>query len=301
MTSRPDILYIMSDQHAQKITGCYGDPLVRTPNIDALARRGVVFDNAYCPSPLCVPSRMSALTGRWPSEQGCWTLQDMLGSDVPTWAHALGAAGYRTILVGRLHAIGPDQLHGFAERHVGEPGANWLGVARQDLGVLAGAQGPAPVSLQRSGRGQSAYQLADMAATDTACERLAELSRDRARGEDRPFCLTLGLLLPHCPFVAWNDDYDLYDGKVGLPAIVRPDPASEHPWIGWWRRDRGIDDPDPADVIRARTAYYGLVTRTDLLIGKVLEALEAHGLAQIMASSLASAVCGGRTPSTTNR
>lgn len=65
-TRRPNLLLIMSDQHTQRITGCYGDPHVRTPALDRLAERGVVFDNAYTPSPLCGPSRMSALAGCYP-------------------------------------------------------------------------------------------------------------------------------------------------------------------------------------------------------------------------------------------
>ena len=110
---RPNLLFLFSDQHCQKIAGCYGDKVVQTPNLDGLAAAGVVFDNAYCPSPICVPSRMSLLTGRHPHAQDCWTNDDFLASDRPTLAHAWGAAGYEPVLVGRLHAMGPDQLHGY--------------------------------------------------------------------------------------------------------------------------------------------------------------------------------------------
>ncbi|MBD3625786.1 MAG: sulfatase-like hydrolase/transferase, partial [Rhodobacteraceae bacterium] len=92
MSTRPNILYIMSDQHARGVAGCYGDRIVQTPALDRLAATGVTFDAAYCPSPICVPSRMSAFTGQWPSDQQCWTLQDQLSSDRPTWMPALGAA-----------------------------------------------------------------------------------------------------------------------------------------------------------------------------------------------------------------
>ena len=102
---RPNLLFLFSDQHAQKVAGCYGDPLVRTPHLDRLAARGVVFDNAYCPSPICVPSRMSMLTARHPSAQDCWTNDDFLASDRATWPHALGAAGYSPTLISRLHAM----------------------------------------------------------------------------------------------------------------------------------------------------------------------------------------------------
>ena len=93
---RPNLLYIMSDQHTQRVTGCYGDRIVQTPVLGRLARRGVVFENAYTPSPLCLPARMSALTACYPVNQGCWTNSDILASDRPTMAHALGAARPRT-------------------------------------------------------------------------------------------------------------------------------------------------------------------------------------------------------------
>ena len=86
---RPNILYIQSDQHNPNVTGCYGESTVRTPNLDALAARGTVFTNAYCASPLCVPSRMSFLTGSTPTRPSLGKLQ-ILNSGTPTYAHAMG-------------------------------------------------------------------------------------------------------------------------------------------------------------------------------------------------------------------
>ena len=285
MAAPPDILFLFSDQHARGVAGCYGDPLGATPNLDALAARGVAFDAAYCPAPICTPSRMSLLTGRWPHEQKCWTLEDTLASDLPTYAHGLGAAGYRTICVGRMHAIGADQHHGFAERHVGDCSPNWLGAARQRLGPLAGAQGPSgpgPGGLARSlalsGRGQSGYEVVDDATTETACARLAELGRARAAGDATPFCMTVGFLLPHCPFVARAADYDRFAGRV--PSPQRGVPDREHPWIARWRAEACTDAATAGTVDRARTAYWGLVHALDTKIGQVLAALEAAGLAK---------------------
>ncbi len=99
--SRPNLLYIHSDQHGPSVTGCYGDPLVQTPNLDGLAAKGTVFTNAYCPSPVCVPSRMSMLTGRYPYENEVWANNHVLDSGIPTFAHAMGAAGYRPVLINR--------------------------------------------------------------------------------------------------------------------------------------------------------------------------------------------------------
>ncbi len=285
MGGRPNILFLFSDQHAQRVAGCYGDGLGATPNIDRIAAKGMTFDSAYCASPICTPSRMSLLTGRWPFEQTCWTLQDTLASDLPTFAHALGAAGYRTILVGRMHAIGPDQLHGYGERDIGDCAPNWLGVERQKLGVLGGAQGPsAPdaqgraVSISRSGPGQSGYEVVDDATTEAALARLDELAG--AGDGAPPFCLTVGFLLPHCPFVARPEDYARFEGRVGPPRLPPPPAALEHPWLARWRAATATVDPDPGDVIRARTAYWGLVSALDAKIGRILDRLEERGLGE---------------------
>ncbi|MEM0908539.1 MAG: sulfatase-like hydrolase/transferase, partial [Pseudomonadota bacterium] len=102
-----NVLFVFSDQHAKRVVGCYGDRVVSTPHMDRLAAEGLAFDAAYCPSPICVPSRMAMLTARWPYRQACWTNDDVLPSGLPTWLHAMGAAGYKPALIGRLHAIGP--------------------------------------------------------------------------------------------------------------------------------------------------------------------------------------------------
>ena len=276
---KPHILFLMSDQHTQKVAGCYGDQVVRTPHLDRLASRGVVFDNAYCPSPICTPSRMSLLTARWPSSQSCWTNADMLPSDIPTYLHALGAAGYRPALVGRLHAIGPDQLHGYAEREVGDHSSNWVGATTHDMGVLNRTNDPFRTSLERSGQGQSSYELHDVDVADAACQWLSRYAQRAASGDkqEHPFALGVGLMLPHQPYVARAEDYQPYVGKVGLPEIPRP--PEDHAYLQHWRNITGIEAVPEDQQLRARAAYYGLTTRLDALVGKVLAQLDALGLA----------------------
>jgi choline-sulfatase len=277
---RPNLLYIMSDQHTQRVTGCYGDRTVQSPFIDRLAMRGVVFENAYTPAPLCLASRMSALTACYPMTQECWTNSDILASDRPTMAHAQGAAGYQPILVGRLHAIGPDQLHGYVRREVGDHSTNWVGGARHDMGLLDKTNDPFRVSLRKSGAGQSVYELHDVDVTRTACAVLEEIASRRRAGESAPFSLSIGYMLPHQPYVARQEDYDLYAGKMALPDIPPPDPSGEHPYLRWWREYTETQTVTAEEILRARTAYYGLVTRLDILIGRVLETLERLGLAE---------------------
>ena len=103
---RPNVLVLMSDQHSKFHLGCTGDPLVRTPNLDRLRQDGLLFSNAYTPAPVCVPARMSFMTTCSPSTNQVWGNQDTLSSGIPTWAHSLGAAGYETTLIGRMHFVG---------------------------------------------------------------------------------------------------------------------------------------------------------------------------------------------------
>src|SRR5690606_5332719 len=108
-SQQPNILIIMSDEHAPQFSGAYGHPLVRSPHLDRLAEEGVIFDGAYCNSPLCVPSRMSLMTGRLPSSDGVYDNASPLPSDTVTWAHLLRSVGYDVVLAGKQHFIGPDQ------------------------------------------------------------------------------------------------------------------------------------------------------------------------------------------------
>ena len=115
--AKPNILYIMADQMAAPVLSMY-DPSspVKTPTLDRLAKDGVVFDSAYCNSPLCAPSRFAMVTGQLPSAIGGYDNASTLPSDIPTYAHYLRKEGYHTALAGKMHFIGPDQLHGFEQR-----------------------------------------------------------------------------------------------------------------------------------------------------------------------------------------
>lgn len=274
-----NLLLIMSDQHAQRIAGCYGDASGVTPNIDRLAGQGVTFDNAYCNAPICLPARMSALTARHPHRQTCWTNTDFLASDIPTMAHALGAGGYRPVLVGRMHALGPDQLHGYVRREVGDHSSNWIGIPRQDMGPLHNTNDPHRISIEASGIGRSAYEVKDLDVTEAAIACLEAFGTERRKGEAKPFALTVGYMLPHPPYVARAEDFRRFEGRTPPPAIPPASGADEHPWLAWWRENRNIRDVSAEDALRARTAYYGLTFRMDAMVGAILAALEANGLA----------------------
>src|SRR6185437_587081 len=113
---KPNFLILMADQLAAAALPAYGNRVAKTPHLDGLAEHSVVFRSAYCNSPLCAPSRFAFMTGRLPSAIGAFDNAAELPAHVPTFAHYLRVAGYRTVLSGKMHFCGPDQLHGFEER-----------------------------------------------------------------------------------------------------------------------------------------------------------------------------------------
>ena len=277
--TRPNLLYIHSDQHSPYISGCYGDPLVRTPHLDALAASGVALDNTYCPSPICVPSRMSMLSGRYPHENQVWTNNQILDSAIPTLAHAMGSGGYKPVLIGRMHSNGPDQLHGYAERLVGDHGPNHIGGRGADHGMLSGTAGPARVSLEKAGHGQSAYQVHDEDVPAPTVDFFNPLGVKKRAGQPaEPFSLSVGFMLPHQPFVARLQDYEYYYENMFPPHITEPFGEDLHPHIKMWREKSGIQEVSDEEVRRARAAYWALVERMDILIGQIIAALRANGL-----------------------
>src|SRR5579875_1598665 len=113
---RMNVLMLLVDQLAAQWLPAYGQRIVRAPRLSELARKGVVFDSAYCASPLCAPSRSAFITGRLPSRIDVFDNAAELPASIPTLAHRLRARGYYTCLAGKMHFCGPDQLHGFEER-----------------------------------------------------------------------------------------------------------------------------------------------------------------------------------------
>jgi len=221
---------------------------------------------------------MSFLTGKHPYRQSCWTNSDILPSDMPTTAHALGAAGYEPILVGRLHSIGVDQMRGYVRREVGDHSTNWVGGVPHSLGVLAKTNDPYRVSIDKSGPGQSAYECHDDDVTESALSVLDELAESRKSGKKEAFAMTVGYLLPHQPYVARKAFYDRYKGKINLPDLGVEDINKVHPYLKEWREFTETTDLAADDILNARIAYYALVEEMDAMIGRILDKLEETGL-----------------------
>lgn len=205
---------------------------------------------------------MTFLSSRHGSNIQVWGNHCVLRSDIPTFLHSLGAAGYETVLCGRMHFEGPDQRHGFEKRIMGDFTRNYPGgpggtkYTGQNVKVV-----------EHSGPGDSLVQQYDRAVTAAACDFL----RTRQRN-DKPWCLVVGYYLPHCPFICPPDLFELYYDRVSIP----PEPSLDavHPAVADWRVRRGVVNLPEELVRRARAAYYGMVTLLDKNVGRVLEALD---------------------------
>ena len=278
---RPNILVIQADQLAPQALPVYGHPLVEAPNIQALADRGVVFENAYCNFPLCVPSRYSMLTGRHTSAIAAWDNAIELPSEMPTMAHYLDDLGYRTILCGKMHFIGPDQLHGFRERLTTDiyP-SNFVWTPDWPNEPEYRPTGISLLPVVQSGRCVRSLQIDyDDEVEYFGLQKIHDLAR---YSRDDPFFLVISFTHPHSPFIITDRYWDLYDhDAIDMPdaPAIPVDDLDEH--SRWLHYGHGAHLHTVTDehVRTARHAYYGMISYIDDKVGRIMDAMRATGLA----------------------
>ena len=267
--NKPDLVLVLADQVAAAALPTYGNRVVQAPHLERLGAEGVVFERAYCASPLCVPSRASLMTGLLPSATGAFDNAGELPASIPTFAHRLRLLGYRTVLVGKMHFIGPDQLHGFEERPMTDmypAGFDWVpnwDLADDerlpwyhDLRSVLGA-GPVTATLQ----------------TEYDAEVVRRAREAIAATDDRPLLLVVSFTHPHDPYEVPHEYWDRYEGvAIDPPALHEPagDPST--------RRLRAMLDSEripvtDEQVLAARRGYYGAISLVDDYVGLLLEAL----------------------------
>jgi choline-sulfatase len=253
---------------------------VQTPNLDRLAAEGVRFDAAYTPYPLCAPARAALLTGCYASTLGCYDNASVLPSDVPTLAHYLAAAGYETVLSGKMHFIGPDQLHGFRRRlttDVFPAGLAWVPVEDEDGRFVRGGHAHNYVPPNVGVRPWTKFLAFD----EETHFRALEYLRGRVGGADlEPFLLVASYHHPHDPFHVTQELWDLYeDAEIEVPTLP-PGYETTYSAMDLWANEAHETDRvdlDPENLIALRRAYYALVTYVDRKLGELLAELERTG------------------------
>ncbi len=279
----------MVDQLTSFVLNTYGGTVCKTPNIDMLAERGTVFENAYCPYPLCAPSRFGMMAGRLPSKIGAFDNGAELPAATPTFAHYLRLHGYYTCISGKMHFVGPDQYHGFEERLTTEiypADMSWTPTPDfrdfnkdEERGYTFGVStidtvkdaGPVARSMQID------YD------EDVIHHAVREIYT-RARSEDnRPFMLTVSLTQPHDPYVTTQAYWDLYNDEdidaAQVPAIP-VDKRDAHSQSLYYHYGQDKCELSDEDYRRARRGYYGMISHIDALFGQIVSALEESDLSK---------------------
>lgn len=265
---RPNLLLIIADDHGGLSMGIQGDPHRATPNLDALARQGILFERAYCNAPLCTPSRQSLITGKLPHATGVTQLTTRLADDVLTMGEWFTQQGYRTAAIGKMHFNGPSD-HGFAIRidtpdwlrHLKthppdegdhrrpwrpfrDPAATWLNSEKHSDGLPTGSM-------------QSSFLV------DRALKLMAEPA-------DRPFAMVVSLYDPHSPFRFPN----------GWENRFRPGDFPVHPVSASDRQEQPaiFAGLTPEQVQGIQASYYTSLAFADEQIGRLVRGLDAAHL-----------------------
>ncbi len=276
----PNILILMADQLAPHFTGAYGNTIVKTPNMDRLAERGCRFDAAYTPYPQCAPARFSLLSGQQAWRIRAYDNAAEFPSTIPTICHYLGRLGYHSCLTGKMHFIGPDQLHGFSERLTTDiyPAdyaftPNWE-YADQRIDSWYHNM----LSIHEAGVAEATFQL-DF--DDEAGFHGVRKLYDYARNPDsNPFLMVASFTHPHDPYVARSKWWDLYsESEIDMPRLdldsVPFDPHSQRLLAGM---QADVDPPSEKSVLNSRRAYYANTSYVDDWVGQFVNTLDITGL-----------------------
>lgn len=241
----------------------------------------MVFDSAYCASPLCGPARFSLFAGQLPSRIGAYDNAAEFPASIPTFLHYLRTMGYRTCISGKQHFVGPDQLHGAEERLTSDiyPAdfgwtPNWadpdekLSWHHNMLSVVEA--GPCQRDLQIDFDDETAYQ---------SVRKIYDLARDN---DSRPFFLMTSFTHPHDPYNITREYWDRYDHEaVDLPSVPNIPYGDRDPHSQRLHDNYRMDDYQLTEerIRNARHAYYGAISYVDDRVGDLLRALEDTGLA----------------------
>ncbi len=275
-----NLLIIMSDEHSRKVLGCYGDPIVTTPNLDALAARGTRFTDAYTTSPICVPARAAFALGKYVHQIGFWDNADPYDGSQPSWHHLLRERGHEVVSIGKLHFRSDDDDNGFSREilpmHVVEGKGDLIGLLRDPLAP----RGHARKLAATAGPGESTYTMYDR---EIAARAQVWLHDEATIARDKPWVLFVSFVAPHFPLTAPPEHYYRYARRaLPLPKLHQRPDSRLHPYVRDYAStlDYGAYFEDDAHVHRAIAAYYGLCSFLDEQVGKVLAALRDAGLEQ---------------------
>ena len=276
---KPHILLLIDDEHRPDLMSVEGNPHIRTPTLDRLVNQGAYFRNAYTPAPVCVPARQSFLTGLYPRNSGCTGFDCPLPSDVLTLPGHLSRYGYRTVSAGKMHFVGPDQMHGWHERigrdirgpngyePVDDPVHTAATFTEEGTGKWSAAK---EIANARVGKG--AWMPHDRYAVEGALMILDEYFVDEVhdRPGDRPLLLAVSLNCPHYPYQCPEDLFNYYMRRVEPYVEDLPANFDCHEFF----KVKIGKDVTYREAHRATAAYYGMIEWVDMQYTRLISKLE---------------------------
>ncbi|TAK26377.1 MAG: DUF229 domain-containing protein [Chloroflexota bacterium] len=273
MPERTNIIIILCDELRADVLGCYGNPLVRTPNIDRLAAQSVRFDRAYVQSPVCLPSRVSFATGRYMRSHGAFDNYFRPSEGEISLYEVLRRQGYRTINYGKWHkGVSPGEF-GIDESSDFDDGTTAFGIVDPvERRSVPHKRSPGSLPLVIYGRHpRSATRTKAAQVADASISRLREL----ASQDQGPFLLRASFNEPHTPILPPRPFDELYDPEsIDLPASFNVSLTTKPVVQQYYARARRFEELTEEDFRRCRAAYFGLVSFVDTQVGRILDAID---------------------------
>ena len=280
MVTRPNILFLMSDEHRADVTGYEGNPVIRTPILDELASTGVVFRNAYAPSPICIPGRQAMMSGQLPLTCNCRRFGEDLTPGHMTFARRFAQFAYETVAAGKLHHVGTDQMQGWTRRIGSDMVVNPNFIEERD--ELSYERDFVPgmrfkwsdtKEIKRAGIGRGPVVERDEYTLSGALTFINEYFNnpfyDRIKAP-QPLLLKASFLQPHYPYFTNAENFNYYLNRV-KPYLDQP--VSDHPFLSQHQVKPEVDASE-RELRRATAAYYGMIETIDDYYGQIIERLE---------------------------
>ena len=284
MGDRPNVLMVMADQLTALALGCYGNGVVKTPHIDRLAERGVVFENCYNNISICAPSRASMCSGRLPVRLQNFDNGTEFPAHIPTLMHHLRHGGYETVLSGKMHFVGPDQYHGFERRLTTDIYPSMFKWTKDWSAPVRGALGMVGHLKEAGIRPWTKQLMYDEEVHYRALEQIRAYGGYNHRGrEDRPWFLCVSYTHPHDPPFMKEEFWNLYtEDEIDMP-LENPHPDEVlHPADQWLMTYLGLDQIELSeqDVRLSRLGYYAMTSYFDAKVGELVDMLEQMDLSE---------------------
>jgi choline-sulfatase len=277
MQPSKNLIFFQSDNHSRLYLGCYGNPIVKTPNLDKLAARGVIFKNAYAASALCCPARAAIACGRYPHQTGYWDNAIVYDGTSTSWMKRVRDQGVNITNIGKLHYRSTEDDNGFSQEIVpmhilnGKGGVSMLlrGIDDEPENV-----GQRELYTKKSGIGQTEYQDFDKVISDKA---INWLKNDRPAKD--PWALHVSFVSPHPPFSVPERLWNLYPlDEMPLPPASLPETHPHHPAVDHLRKTMRWGDLSELELQKIVAGYMALITHMDEQLGRVLDVAEDLGL-----------------------